>query len=127
MITFDNPHNPLVRLRNALPFRLLARLGLVPYFVGATYDRHTARRILTALGLTVTHVDALGHAPRAPAIWAGRWYARHQPSPSGRLLRLFSAFDRVLANSPLRFLTGYYVAVRAIKPGIPVAPYTGAR
>jgi len=127
VVTFDNPHNPLVRLRNALPFRVLAKIGLVPYFVGATYDRHTARRVLTALGLTVTHVDAMAHAPRAPAIWAGRRHARRHQEPSRGLLRLLSAFDRVFSQSPLRFLTGYYVAVRAVKPGISDAPYTGAR
>jgi ubiquinone/menaquinone biosynthesis C-methylase UbiE len=119
VVTFDNPHNPLVRLRNALPFRALARIGLVPYFVGATYDRHTAQRVLTALGLTVTHVEAMAHAPRAPAIWAGRQYARRSGNPSPQLLRLLSAFDRVFARSPLRFLTGYYVALRAVKPAHP--------
>jgi ubiquinone/menaquinone biosynthesis C-methylase UbiE len=37
IITFDNPHNPLVWLRNHLPFNWLNRIGLVPYYVGATY------------------------------------------------------------------------------------------
>ena len=36
LLTMDNAVNPLVALRNALPFAWLNRLGLVPYYVGAT-------------------------------------------------------------------------------------------
>lgn len=124
VVTFDNPHNPLVWLRNALPFSWLARIGLVPYFVGATYDRDTARRTLEQLGMTVTHVDAMAHAPRALAIWAGRRYARNHTQPSQRLLRALAVFDRLFARSLLRFRTGYYVAVRAVKPVAADSPTT---
>lgn len=116
VVTFDNPHNPLVWLRNTLPFGWLSRIGLVPYFVGATYTRHDAKRVLTALGLVVTDVGAMAHAPRAPAMWASDWCARKHPGVSSRLLRLLTRFDRWLGNSPLRFRTGYYLAVRAEKP-----------
>lgn len=114
--TFDNPHNPLVRLRNALPFQWLARLGLVPYYVGATYSRTDAVDTLTALGLEVTHVGTMAHAPRAPAIWISDWCARRQAGVSATWLRVFAAFDRLLDRSHLQFLTGYYLAVRAVKP-----------
>lgn len=116
VVTFDNPHNPLVRLRNALPFQWLARAGLVPYYVGATYSRSDAVNTLTALGLEVTHVGTMAHAPRAPAIWISDWYARRQPGVSSAWYRVFAAFDRLLDRSPLQFLTGYYLAVRAVKP-----------
>jgi SAM-dependent methyltransferase len=36
IITLDNRANPIVALRNAVPFPLLNRLGIVPYYVGAT-------------------------------------------------------------------------------------------
>lgn len=116
VVTFDNPHNPLVRLRNALPFQWLARTGLVPYYVGATYSRSDAVDTLTALGLEVTQVGTMAHAPRAPAIWISDWYARRQAGVSATWLRVFAAFDRLLDRSPLQFLTGYYLAVRAVKP-----------
>jgi ubiquinone/menaquinone biosynthesis C-methylase UbiE len=36
IVSLDNLANPLVALRNALPFEWLHRIGLVPHFVGAT-------------------------------------------------------------------------------------------
>jgi SAM-dependent methyltransferase len=127
VVTFDNPHNPLVRLRNALPFGWLARLGLVPYYVGATYDRATAIRTLTALGLEVTHVGTMGHAPRAPAIWASDRHARRHRGVSARLLRLFSWCDRFLGDSRVAYRTGYYLALRAVKPAAAVSSPTPTR
>lgn len=120
VVTFDNPHNPLVRLRNALPFGWLTRIGLVPYYVGATYDRATAIRTLTALGLEVTHVATMAHAPRAPAIWASDRVARRQRGVSRRLLHLFTWFDRRFGDSRVAYRTGYYLALRAIKPAAAV-------
>ena len=116
VVTFDNPHNPLVWLRNALPFSWLTRIGLVPYFVGATYSRADARQTLTALGLEVTHMGSMGHVPRAPAIWASDWHARRSTRVSPLLLRLFGWWDTWLNDTPLQFRSGYYLAVRAIKP-----------
>ena len=37
LITLDNPTNPAVRLRNSLPFGLLSRVRVVPYFVGQRF------------------------------------------------------------------------------------------
>jgi SAM-dependent methyltransferase len=116
VVTFDNPHNPLVWLRNALPFSWLTRIGLVPYFVGATYGRDDAMQTLTRLGLDVTHVGSMGHVPRAPAIWASDWHARRSNRVSPLLLRLFGWWDRWLNDGPLQFRSGYYLAVRAVKP-----------
>jgi SAM-dependent methyltransferase len=113
--TFDNPHNPIVWLRNALPFRLLSKIGIVPYFVGATYTCHDIVREFAALGLRITELSAVAHVPRAPAIWVGaaveRWGHR---AVSHALLRAFRAWD-ALESTPLRFRTGYYLAVRAEK------------
>jgi SAM-dependent methyltransferase len=36
LLTLDNTMNPLVALRNALPYRLLHSVGLLPYRVGAS-------------------------------------------------------------------------------------------
>jgi SAM-dependent methyltransferase len=115
VVTFDNPHNPIVWLRNALPFHLLSKIGLVPYFVGATYSRDDITREFAALGLRVTELSAVVHVPRAPAIWLGmareRWGDR---AASRGLMRVFRAWD-ALESTPLRFRTGYYLAVRAEK------------
>jgi SAM-dependent methyltransferase len=116
VITFDNPHNPVVWLRNRLPFTWLHRLRLVPYYVGATYDRAEARGQLEAIGLTVTHLTAVAHAPRAPAIWATAVIERLKWDWLQALVgRVLSECER-LERWPTRYWTGYYIALRAEKP-----------
>ena len=115
-LTLDNPENPVVWLRNHLPFWWLNRLGLVPYYVGDTYGRREAVAQLEALGLTVTHTAALAHAPRLPAIWLAI-AAEHFRLPrfAGVLARALRACER-LGRLPTRYWTGYYLALRAEKP-----------
>lgn len=116
VLTLDNPQNPIIWLRNHLPYRLLNRVGLVPYFVGMTWSRGEAQRQLEELGLEVTAESAIAHAPRAPAIWLDsltrRWGGDRL---RGLLLRTYLAFE-CLESLPTRYLTGYYVAIRARKP-----------
>ena len=116
IVTFDNPHNPLVRLRNGLPFKWLSAAKLVPYYVGATYSRADITREAAALGLQVTHMSAIVHVPRAPAIWIAslweRWGARRV---SRSLLRAFRTLDGQ-ESMPWRFRSGYYLAARIVKP-----------
>jgi len=117
VVTFDNPHNPAVWLRNRLPFGWLNRLGLVPYYVGQTYGRAEGRARLEALGLTVTDVTAVVHAVRAPAIWLVALAERVNAPRVQRLLgRILDAFER-LEGWPTRYRTGYYLAFRAEKRG----------
>ena len=116
VVTFDNPHNPVVWLRNHLPFDWLHRLHLVPYYVGATCSRREARNQLTAAGLTVIDMTAVAHAPRAPAIWLVMAVERL----GWRLLEALTArllvTCEVLESWPTRYQTGYYLALRAQKP-----------
>jgi len=117
VLTLDNPHNPVVWLRNRLPFTWLNRLGLVPYYVGATYNLAEARCRLEALGLTVTQVTAVAHAPRAPAIWLVALAERLGWGPLVSLVaRILDRFE-VLERWPTRYRTGYYLAILAEKRG----------
>lgn len=115
VITFDNPHHPVVRLRNCLPFAWLRRLRLVPFYVGATYNRVEARQQLAAVGLTVTHVTAVAHAPRPPAKWVATAVERLGWEPLAVLTARFLDSFEVLERWPTRYRTGYYLAVRAEK------------
>ena len=115
VITFDNPLNPVVWLRNRLPFAWLHRLKLVPYFVGATYDHVEATRELERLGLRVLATGTVAHAPRLPAVWLAAvsgWLGR--PALSRVIARLLERFE-ALGRLPTRYRTGYYVALRAMK------------
>lgn len=115
VLTLDNPSNPVVWLRNRLPFSWLKRLGLVPYYVGKTCTVSEASRRLKASGFSVTNCSAVVHAPRLPAIWAGRLAERFWRSNQ------LAWFERVLESMellerwPTRYRTGYYIALRAVK------------
>lgn len=114
ILTLDNPQNPVVWLRNRLPFRLLHRLKLVPYYVGKTYSWRQARDELERLGLQVDCIAAVVHVPRAPAIWLAILAGWLDWPAAGSLGRFYLSFER-LQHWPTRFFTGYYVAIRARK------------
>ncbi len=116
IITFDNPHNPVVWLRNHLPFPLLKRIGIVPYYVGHTYTRRMAEQQLQAAGFEVFKITAVAHAPRAPAIALIALLERIgqktvATQTARRVLQAFERFDSL----PTRFRTGYYLACFARK------------
>lgn len=116
IVTLDNLANPLVALRNRLPFGLVSRLGLVPYYVGATTGPRGLRRMLGDCGLEVRELGATLHCPRAPAVWAARLVDRRGgPAGRERYLRAARAFE-LLERAPTRFLTGHMVRARAVKP-----------
>jgi ubiquinone/menaquinone biosynthesis C-methylase UbiE len=101
ILTLDNPSNPLIRLRNALPERLRAATGLAPYFVGATLSDREGTAALAWAGFRVLEVHYLLHAPHVvgtrPARFA--WFER----------RALPAFDR-LEETRLARYTGHFVA-----------------
>ena len=104
VLTLDNPRNPLVRLRNALPHRVAARTGLVPFAVGRTYDEAAGRAALARAGFTVEHSTHLLHAPHVLATRPARfgWWER----------RALPGFDR-LGGTRLAPWTGHFVAFLA--------------
>jgi SAM-dependent methyltransferase len=115
ILTLDNRTNPLVALRNALPFQLLNRLGLVPYAVGATYGLDGVRVALELAGFKVLEATTILHCPRACAVALAWLLERHA---GGRLRRAFLnalMACEVLADWPTRALSGYFVAVRAVR------------
>ena len=115
IITLDNPWNPVVWVRNRLPYRLLKAAGLVPFYMGATLSGPELVRALEAKGFRVCDSSAIAHGPRILAIWTGRLLARtpHERIRGGfhRVLRMFERLEAL----PTKYLTGYYVAVKAVK------------
>jgi SAM-dependent methyltransferase len=101
VLTLDNPRNPLIRARNALPAAVARRTGLVPFAVGQTLDARDGERALAGAGFTVERVAHLLHAPHVlgtrPARWS--WWER----------RVLPATDR-LAGTRLAPFTGHFVA-----------------
>jgi SAM-dependent methyltransferase len=115
LLTMDNLANPAVAIRNVLPFRLLRRLGLVAYPIGATAGPLRLRRMLRGAGFEVLETVALLHCPRALAVaLARRADRRSTPQARTRLLNAASRWER-LAGWPTRYLTGYFVGIHARK------------
>ena len=120
LLTLDNPANPLVALAKALPRHALnrtwlrwadasARIGLLPYHVGATYGRSRLRTVVEQAGFAVEETTAIVHAPRPIAVMIGQ-----RLEGGGRFLRVLAALER-LEQTPTRFVTGHFVSIRATR------------
>ncbi|EFK09683.1 methyltransferase domain protein [delta proteobacterium NaphS2] len=115
IITLDNLFNPVIALRALLPFGLMNWLGIVPYYVGATMSPPQLYRTLTDLGFEVTDATAVMHCPRFFAVLLAGIFDKYAGGETRRqFLGMLNAFEH-LAGFPTRFLTGYFIAVRAVK------------
>ena len=113
LLTLDNPWNPEVALRRALPEAIVSRLRADTFPLGVTLSGRRGRRLLERSGFVVVHQTYLVHAPRYPAIRLLAWLDRR-----GRAGWAESLVDRLeaLARWPSRAVTGHYVAWVARKP-----------
>jgi SAM-dependent methyltransferase len=115
ILTMDNKHN-LTYPPYAL-LRLWMKLGLAPYFIGRTLSLAALRRILEREGLSVEESTAIFHYPHPDGLV--RWAERLLRKLSGG--RLDSAIRRGLAlldrleGKRTKYLTGRYIAVKAVK------------
>jgi ubiquinone/menaquinone biosynthesis C-methylase UbiE len=115
ILTLDNLANPIVLLRNGLPFRLLYRMKIIPYYVGVTLGPYRLQHFLKEAGLKVLEVDAIMHCPRAVAVAIARCLENHaSPKTQKAFLRFLMVFEH-LFRLPTRFLTGHFIAVKATK------------
>jgi SAM-dependent methyltransferase len=116
LLTLDNPANPVVALRNVLPFSWLSRVGLVPYFVGTTLGARAIVSLLERVGFDVVEVTAVMHCPRVLAVPAARLVGllSAQRETHARFLRSLGWFE-IAERWPTRFRTGHFVAVLAAR------------
>jgi hypothetical protein len=111
----DNPENPVIALRNALSFRLLNRLGITPYYVGATLNARDLRHMLEDTGFKTMEITSVMHCPRVFAVALAHLLQRYAPSRIQQgFLRFLMAFER-LASLPTYRMTGHFIAMRATK------------
>jgi len=115
IITLDNPVNPFIALRRIIPFGVLNRLGIVPYYVGATLNPRQLKKNLEKTGFTVTRTEAIMHCPRVFAVALSRLFERHaSPAVRRRFLGVLTSFER-LSALPTRYITGHFVAADAVR------------
>lgn len=115
LITLDNLANPVIALRGILPFSILKRLGLSPFFVGATLTPGRLREALRSAGFEVEAETVVMHVPRVIAVAVCN--ALEPRSSDARQEMFLSALRRAerLSRWPSRSLTGYYAAALATK------------
>ena len=116
ILTLDNLANPIVLLRNGLPFRLLYRMKIIPYYVGVTLGPYRLQHLLKEAGFKVLEVDAILHCPRVFSVAIARLLEKHaSPKTQKAFLRFLMAFEH-FSRLPTRFFTGHFIAVKATKP-----------
>jgi len=114
-ITLDNPSNPIIFLRNAMPYRLLKSSKLIPFYMGVTLSETRLIRVLKLCGFRVYKSMAIVHSPRILAIWMGHLLNRKKNQKiEGYVKRILRICER-LERFPTRYLTGYYVGAIATK------------
>ena len=114
LLTLDNAANPIVWLRNVALFPWLHRVGIVPYFVGKTCGPKRLAGIVERAGLHVRDIRAVLHCPRVAAVAVAKGLHHAEPRSQRRFLDALMSFER-MSSWPSRFISGYFVAVRAVK------------
>jgi SAM-dependent methyltransferase len=115
IVTLDNLANPIIAVRNHLPFKLLNRLGILPYFVGATCGPWRLQRFLEEIGFEVRDVTAVLHCPRIIAVLLAKFLcSRAKPPAQQQFLGWLQKFEG-MSCWPTRYLTGCFIAVQAEK------------
>lgn len=122
IVTLDNPANPLLMARRAIPRRVYESLWrnhgelaarVAPSYLAATCGIGGLRRLVSASGFAVVDSSATVHAPRALAVVVADALGRHGERHE-LFLKLLMGFEG-LARWPTRYVTGHFVAVRALR------------
>ncbi len=112
IITMDNRGNITEPL-----FRLWIRFGLSSIFLGKTYSIKELKQALTIVGLNVVDSTAIIHNPRF-ITWTGiKAIRKAVPHRFDPWIRRRLIFLDELERRNTKFLTGQFIAVKALKPG----------
>jgi len=115
ILTLDNSSNPTYP--PYIIFRLWMRLGLSPYFIGRTLSLKKLRQNLEEIGFDVADCTAIFHYPHPDGLVRGLERSLRKLS-RGRLdnaIRKALALLDKLEGKRTRYLTGRYIAVKAVK------------
>jgi len=115
ILTMDNPQNPIIRLRNLLPFRAAKAMGLIPFYMGKTLNRSALIQLLESVGFKVQAVTAVVHSPRFFALQYERLLSRGIGNKLQKLILKILLNCELLETMPSRYITGHFVAVMARK------------
>ena len=113
VVTLDNPHS-----LSYVAGRLKRFLRPDPFYLGPTLSRRALGETLARVGYRVTDTTAIMHGLEnhsSAAMWAaGRLGGPRLPAAIGRVLGALESLEA----APTRYLTGAFVAARAVKPAV---------
>lgn len=121
VITIDNLSNPLIALRNSLPYSILLRVGLVPYPVGQTFTFGRARESVSSAGFTVRDCVGVMLAPRVLAVPVIELAARRGRHTMVKRIRNALMWMERFQNNIIAPRLAHFVAIRAVKPAEPLS------
>jgi len=115
VITMDNPTNPLILIRNYLPHRLMQLFGFIPFKMGVTLSTYELIKYLESVGFSIQERTAIVHSPRLLSLRIGQILYK---IGNKKLITFFLNFFKIFENLqklPLRYFTGHFIAVKAVK------------
>lgn len=115
ILTMDNPQNPIICIRNLLPYRSAKALGVIPFYMGKTLHRRVLIQLLEAVGFEVRSVTAVTHAPRFIALHCERLLKKSSEGKLQNLLLRILLLCEYLEALPTRYFTGHFLVVMATK------------
>ncbi len=95
--------------------RLWALLGLAPFFIGKAYSVRELRRIVEGVGFRIEDATAIIHRPWFSSILIARLLRRLDNRRFDPKIRKALAFSDSLEKRKTKYLTGLYIAVKAVK------------
>ncbi len=110
ILTLDNKSNLTEPF-----FRLWIRWGLSPYFSGCTLSIVEAKQTLQRIGFDVTDRTAIIHNPRLITRTAVSLIRKIDPAKSARIIENGLSLLDSLEARRTKYLTGLYIAIRAVK------------
>jgi len=111
LLTLDNPLNPVIALRQVLPYKLLLKLHITNFYYGKTLLPGALKHYLRREGFKIQAIDWSLHCPRSLAILVSKLLERYASEKTQTaFLQVLDRFEK-LSRLPTRLLTGYYTVV----------------
>jgi SAM-dependent methyltransferase len=119
ILTLDNKNS--LTYPPYILMRLWMRLGLAPYFIGKTLSRTKLWHTLEDIGLSVEESTTILHYPHPDGLVRWLEYALRKLSKGKLDSAIRKGLDRLerLEGKRSRYLTGRYIAVKAVKSEMP--------
>lgn len=115
LLVLDNPLNPLIFIRNHLPYTLLKALGLIPYYMGSLVSKQQLIQLMERIGFKIYRSSYISHCPRILLVGVEKMLTRlGNNSLRGPLIATTERFER-LKNLPTRSVTAQFIMVEAVK------------